>query len=163
MKYVFSESLKDAYTENGGRGIFTLWTWTIIDAGKSVITQQIENKKGGEIMTAKNKGIIAQNKVFLWIAAGTAAILMLPYLAMQFNWVKPDPNNPLDRGVDWSVGDFIVMGALLFGAGSLFVFIARATPHKYRLLVGLVILALFFLTWVHLAVGIVDSWPLAGS
>jgi hypothetical protein len=114
-------------------------------------------------MKAKSKDLLTQNKVFGWIAAGTAAILSIPFMAMQFDWVKPDPHNPRDRGVDWDLGDFIVMGVLLFGAGSLFVLIARATPRKYRLLVGIAVLAAFLLIWAHLAVGIVDSWPLAGS
>jgi hypothetical protein len=69
-------------------------------------------------MRSKSKEILAQNKVFGYLAAGTAAILSLLYLAMTFDWVKPDPNNPRDRGVDWNLADFIVMGALLFGAGS---------------------------------------------
>jgi hypothetical protein len=34
---------------------------------------------------------------------------------------------------------------------------------KNRLVIGLVILALVLVTWVHLAVGIVDTWPFAGS
>jgi hypothetical protein len=104
-----------------------------------------------------------QNKVFAWIAAGTAAILLIPYLAMKFNSVKPDPNNHADRGVDWSFGDFFIMGILIFGAASLFVFLARTTPRKYRFFVGLAVLATFLLLWAHLAVGIVDNWPLAGS
>jgi hypothetical protein len=82
---------------------------------------------------------------------------------MTFNWVKPDPNNPADRGADWKLGDFVVMGVLLFGAASLFVYLARVTPRKYRLLVAFVVLGVFLLLWAHLAVGIVDTWPLAGS
>jgi hypothetical protein len=46
MKYVFSESLKDTYTENGEQGIITLWARTIIDAGKSLITQHEKIRKG---------------------------------------------------------------------------------------------------------------------
>lgn len=84
-------------------------------------------------------------------------------LAMNFQWVKPDPNNPLDQGVNWTFGDFIIMGVLIFGMGSLFIAIARTTPKKYRMLIGFGILAAFLLMWVHLAVGIVDTWPLAGS
>jgi hypothetical protein len=160
MKYVFSETLKETYDEKGETGIVGLWARTVVDTCKSLFRQHLEDQKGGVFM--KND-IIMQNKVFLWIAAATAAILTLPLLAMQFNWVKPDPSNPNDRGVDWSLGDFVVMGILIFGAASLFVAIARITPAKYRLLIAIAVLVAFLLIWAHLAVGIVDSWPFAGS
>jgi hypothetical protein len=109
-------------------------------------------------METKSTDIIKQNKVFFWIAAATVAILSIPFLAMKFNWVKPDPANPADQGVNWTLGDFVVMGALLFGAGSAFVLIARVTPRKYRALVGLAILALILWLWVELAVGLFTNW-----
>ena len=65
--------------------------------------------------------------------------------------------------VNWGAEDFIAMSILLFGMGSLFVGIARVTPRNYRVLVGAACVAVLFLFWVHLAVGIVDTWPLAGS
>lgn len=114
-------------------------------------------------MKTNTNDLIRQNKIFLWIAVGTAVILSIPYMAMQFDWVKPDPSNPNDVGVQWSLLDFVIMGVLIFGAGTLFVAIARVTPPKYRLLVGLAVLAAFLLIWAHLAVGIVDSLPFAGS
>jgi hypothetical protein len=103
-------------------------------------------------MKKMNTDLIMQNAIFSWIALATGLILSVPLIAMQFT-----------SEVDWKLGDFTIIGILLFGAGSLFVVIARATPRKYRTLVGLAILAAVLLTWVHLAVGIVDSWPLAGS
>lgn len=114
-------------------------------------------------MKTQKNDIVMQNRIFAWIAAGTGAILTLPYLAMKYKWVKPDPNNPADRGVDWNLLDFIVMGLLLFGAGTIFVLVARNTPRKFRKIVGFVVLAAFLIIWAHLAVGIVDTWPLAGS
>jgi hypothetical protein len=53
MKYVFSESLKDAYTENGEQGIISLWARTIIDAGESLVTQHVANLKEGGSMKTK--------------------------------------------------------------------------------------------------------------
>lgn len=152
MKYVFSESLKDAYREHGEQGIVALWGRTFVDAGKSLFTQHLENKKGGESMKTKRTELIMQNKVFAWIALATGLILSIPLIAMQFSeeW-------------DWKLGDFIVMGALIFGTGFLFVHAARKTPGKYRFFIGIAFLAALILTWVHLAVGIVDSWPFAGA
>lgn len=161
MKFVFSESLRDANSRDG-EGIVNLWTRTIIDSGKSILKENLENRKGGEFMKGK-KDIVMQNKIFAWIAAGTLALLSIPYLGMKLQLVKPDPSNPADMGINWTLFDFLVMGVLLFGAGSIFVLVARATPRKYRLLVGLAVLGIFFVTWVHLAVGIVDTWPFAGS
>ena len=136
MKYVFSESLKDAFKVQGEVGILTLWTRTVIDTGKSLITQHLENQKGGDIMKTKSNDIIMQNQVFLWIALVTGLVLSIP---------------------------LIIMGTLLFGMGSIFVLIARKVTKKNRLAVGLAVLAVLLLLWIHLAVGIVDSWPLAGS
>jgi len=105
--------------------------------------------KGSECM---NTDIIMQNKVFLWIAGITGLLLFIPLIAMQFT-----------SEVDWKLGEFLVMGTLIFGMSSLFVSVAKLTPSKYRVLLGFGFLAAFLLTWVHLAVGIVDTWPLAGS
>ncbi len=165
MQYVFSESLKDAHTDGGTAGIIIIWGRTFIDTATSLVTQHLENRtrsltskrrderKGGESMT-KSKDLIMNNKVFLWIAAGTAVILSLPYLAMQFDLVKPNPSNPLDQGVNWTISDFIVMGMLLFGMGSLFVFTARRVPKKYRIFTGIAFVFLLLYIWAELAVGI---------
>ena len=103
-------------------------------------------------MKSKNKSLIQENKVFAYIALFTALVLSIPFIAMQ-----------ISSSVDWSLPDFIIIGILIFGMGSLFIFISRITPKKYRSLIGLGILILLLLIWAHLAVGIVDSWPLAGS
>ena len=103
-------------------------------------------------MESTSNDLIMQNKIFLWIAAGTGAILLIPLVAMQ-----------VTSEVDWGVEDFVAMAILLFGMGSLFVGIARVAPRNYRALVAVICTAALFLLWVHLAVGIVDTWPLAGS
>ena len=103
-------------------------------------------------MKTKNNDIITQNKIFGWIALVTGLILLIPLIAMQF---KDD--------VVWTLSDFIVMGTLLFGSGSLFVLVARKVNKKYRTAVGIAFFVALLLMWVHLAVGIVDTWPFAGS
>jgi hypothetical protein len=146
MKYVYSESLKDAYRESGLQGVITFWTRSAIDGVKSFFIQHIESQKGGDSMKTKNKDLLQQNKVFLWVALGVALILAIPLL---MRW-------------PWTLSDFVVMGTLIFGMGSLFVFTARKFSN-HRLLVALAVAAAFLLIWVHLAVGIVDTWPFAGS
>jgi hypothetical protein len=105
-------------------------------------------------MSTKNKDIIMQNKVFGWIAVITAAILSIPLMAMKFQWVKPDPTNPADQGVSWTLSDFIIIGVLLFGASSLFVLVARVTPKKYRTLIAVAFVIAILYIWAELAVGI---------
>lgn len=118
--------------------------------------------KNNMVLT-KNKDFIKDNKIFIWLSLLTGAILSLPYLAMKFDWIKPNPNNPNDRGVDWSLGDFLIMGILIFGMGTIFILIARKVKKKNRIIVAFVVFGIFVFIWAHLAVGIVDSWPLAGS
>lgn len=114
-------------------------------------------------MSKKTIDLIYTSKPFAYLGILTAGILSIPLMAMQFQWVKPEPTNPLDQGVNWTFSDFLIMGILIFGMGSLFIGIARVTPKKYRILIGIGVLAAFLLLWTHLAVGIVDTWPLAGS
>ena len=93
-----------------------------------------------------------RNRKLIRIVLGTGLILLIPLLAMQFT-----------DEVDWSVGDFIVMGILLFSAGLAYELLAkrmRTTAH--RVAVAIVILIVLFLIWAELAVGIFGT-PFAGS
>lgn len=83
-------------------------------------------------------------KSILRIAAGTAAILLIPLIAMQFT-----------SEVDWDETDFIIIGILLFSAGLIYELIARkAQTRKRRLVIGAVIAAIVLYIWAELAVGI---------
>jgi hypothetical protein len=93
-------------------------------------------------MNLKRTDIFAQNAVFLWIALVTTCILLVPLIAMQFT-----------GEVTWTGSDFVVAGALLFGAGSLFVLAARRA-RKYWPVIGLVFLAALLYVWAELAVGV---------
>lgn len=142
MKYVFSESLKEAYTENGEQGVITLWARTIVDAGKSLVTQHVENQKGGYSMKTKNSDILMQNKVFIWLVLATGLILLIPLIAMQFT-----------SEMNWGLFDFVFAGALLFGTGLVFVLAARKLS-KYRTVIGIALAAALLLVWAELAVGV---------
>jgi hypothetical protein len=91
--------------------------------------------------------LVMQNKVFGWLALGTGLLLLIPLVAMQFS-----------SGVNWTASDFIVMGALLFVTGSLFVLAARRVERKYWVAVGFVVGLAFFYLWAELAVGIFTNW-----
>jgi hypothetical protein len=80
---------------------------------------------------------------------GTAvALLSAPFVAMQLH----------AEGVDWSVGDFLVMGVMLGTVGGLIELAMRTRRSwPYRGGVVLALLGAFLLTWANLAVGIVGS------
>jgi len=94
-------------------------------------------------MNTTVNSLIMRNKVFAWIALVTCLVLLVPFGAMQFT-----------NAVHWSVMDFVVMGLLLFGAGTVFVLAARKLPQKYRLALGALVTAAFLYVWAELAVGI---------
>ena len=87
--------------------------------------------------------VIFQNRVFIWIALATGAILLIPLIAMQFT-----------TEVSWDEIDFIVMGSLLFGSAALFVLAARKAPRRRRVLIGSMFIAAFLYLWAELAVGV---------
>lgn len=89
------------------------------------------------------------NQSILAVALVTVLILMVPLVAMQFT-----------NEVDWSLADFIVMGALLFGTGLSFVLIIRfANNIVYKAASGLALGTTLFMIWANLAVGLIGSGP----
>ena len=98
-------------------------------------------------MYAMNK-----NKRLFAIILAVPVLLLIPLVAMQFSAV-----------VSWSLFDFIVMGILLLGVGLSFEFVLRKiSSNANRIALIAIILALFFLIWAELAVGIFGT-TLAGS
>lgn len=93
-------------------------------------------------MIEKKKDIFSQNKIFIWIAAATSFILLIPLIAMQFS----------DQVV-WTPFDFIAAGILLFGTGCLFVLTTRKLK-KYRVALSILFLTALVYVWAELAVGI---------
>ena len=91
-------------------------------------------------------------KQFLRVVLGTAAILLVPLVAMQFT-----------REVNWTAVDFVVAAVLLAGTGMLFELAkAKLRSRKSRLIAVAAIGFCFLFVWAELAVGIVGS-PFAGS
>lgn len=147
MRFVFSESLKDAYSEQGEQGILNLWIRTVMDAGKSLLIEHIENLKGIYSMKTNNTDFLAQNKAILWVAIGTGLLLLIPLIGML---VTEDWN--------WGILDFVFMGGMIFGTGLAFVLIARQMNNLfYRIAVGMAGVTGFLLLWVNVAVGIIGD------
>ena len=93
-----------------------------------------------------------ETKRLLLIAFIVAIVLLIPLIGMQFS----------DQ-VNWTLYDFIIGGALLFGLGLLLDFVGRRSRnYKYRKPLLILIVLFFILIWAELAVGIFGT-PLAGS
>ena len=106
------------------------------------------NTMAGGTEPAKQFG----SKQFLRVLAGTAAILLIPFVAMQFT-----------REVNWTASDFVIAAILLAGTGLLFeLAAAKLRTRKSRLIAIAVIGFCFVFVWAELAVGLVGS-PFAGS
>ena len=89
---------------------------------------------------------------FLRVLLGTAAILLIPFVAMQFT-----------REVNWTASDFVIAAILLAGTGLLFeLATAKLRTRKSRLIAIAVIGFCFLFVWAELAVELVGS-PFAGS
>jgi hypothetical protein len=94
-------------------------------------------------MSTTVNSFIMRNNAIAWIALATCLILLVPLVAMQ-----------LTDAVNWNIMDFVVMGSLLFGAGSIFILAARKAPRKYWPAIGVVVVAALLYVWAELAVGI---------
>lgn len=80
----------------------------------------------------------------LRVVVVTAAILMIPLVAMQFT-----------NEVVWDLFDFAVAGTLICVTGLLFVALCRSVSKPtYRAAGGVGLAGLFLLVWAELAVGI---------
>ena len=83
------------------------------------------------------------------IWGGAAFLLSLPLLAMQFFPAG---------GVNWTLADFVVMGAMLSIACGAYELVAWLSGNTaYRAAAGVAILAGFLTVWVNLAVGMIGS------
>jgi hypothetical protein len=108
-------------------------------------------------MKAKSNNIIMQNKVFTWVAMGTVLLLMIPFLLITFRISLLDPGSGTEV-INWTLFDFIVMGSLIFGTGSLFVIVARNIDRKYWKIAAITCILGFLWLWTELAVGIFTNW-----
>jgi hypothetical protein len=83
-----------------------------------------------------------------WIAAITGALLLVP---LGVTWVSEE--------VEWSLGDFLVAGCLLFGAGLAHELMGRQASGRlsYRLGSALAVVGCLLLVWMNLAVGLIGT------
>ncbi len=94
----------------------------------------------------------ANNTRIVGILSIATALLLTPLIASQFT-----------NEVRWTVFDYLVAGALLYGTSLAAEFVMRRVTNKGKrlLFAGIMLLALF-LIWAELAVGLFGT-PFAGS
>jgi len=87
------------------------------------------------------------SKRLFYMTVVTTLLLLFPLIAMQFT-----------TEVNWTVADFILAAVLLFGTMLLIEFGINSVQSKnYSIVIILGILALLFIFWAELAVGIFDT------
>jgi hypothetical protein len=95
--------------------------------------------------------------VMRWVLF-TAIVLLVPFLAMQFSWLVPDPGSSTREGVAWSLFDFVFAGALLLGTGLMYELATKRASHiVHRAAVGIALGAALLLVWINGAVGMIGS------
>lgn len=86
------------------------------------------------------------------VALVTTAILLVPFIAMQFA-----------GGVNWNTFDFVAAGVLVAGTGLAWVLSTlKARSMRTRLAIGAALALAVLLVWAELAVGVIGT-PFAGS
>jgi hypothetical protein len=106
-----------------------------------------KNTMAGNLELSGGWGV-SRLRIAAW-AVFTAFILLVPLTAMQFS-----------DEVNWTLFDFAIMGALLFGTGLTYELVARkGGTTAYRSAVGIACMAAFLLIWVNAAVGVIGDGP----
>lgn len=83
-----------------------------------------------------------KNNIFR-LALGTAVILLIPLL---LKW-------------PWTLGDFVIMGILIFGTGLIFNFVMKnVRNNKHRVILGAMIILAALWLYIELAVGLFTNW-----
>jgi hypothetical protein len=135
MVRCFRDLCREAMEDGGGLGLAALWARTLPEWLSTVLKER-------STMLARNtyRPVVA-------VALATVAILMIPFVGMR-----------ISNDWNWSLFDFIVMGALIFGTGLAYVLISRkGGTTAYRFAVGMALAAAFLLVWINLAVGVIGS------
>jgi hypothetical protein len=130
MALCFRDLCREELEDRGGLGLAALWSHTLAELLYTALKER-------STTLARN----TYRSVF-GIALATIFVLLIPLLA---NWA-------------WSLSDFVVAGALLFGTGLTYVLVARrAAKIAYRAAFGVALAAALLLLWINLAVGIIGE------
>jgi hypothetical protein len=133
------QTFNDLCRERGeaGKGLFGLVLWVFAETSARVIKE--------------NLAFIAMQNITRRLSAWAiivGIILMIPLVAMQFT-----------DEVAWTLLDFVTAGSLLFGSALVYELATRSMiTTKYRVAVGVAVMAALLYLWAELAVGIFTNW-----
>lgn len=103
-----------------------------------------------------------KKRLSIW-AFVVALILLVPFLAMQLQMKVYDPGSGYEQ-IAWTLSDFVIIGALLFGTALTYELLARKMKNAtHRAVLGIVLTAVLLLIWADLAVGIFNIPGISGS
>jgi hypothetical protein len=145
MRQTFNDLVRER--QESGSGLWRLVIWVFVETSVGIARENV--------MFLSTQAI---TKSIAHAVIGTGVLLLIPLVAQLTIGTGVD-----GQGFNWKPNDFAVMGALIFCAGLGLEIAARTLRNRYRYVALAVIVLLFLLVWIHLAVGIVDSWPFAGS
>jgi hypothetical protein len=135
MVRCFRDLSREALEDGGRLGLTALWARTLLEWLFTALNER-------STMFARHA-----YRPVVGVAVATVAILMIPFVGMR-----------ISNDWNWSLFDFIVMGALIFGTGLAYVLISRkGGTTAYRFAVGTALAAAFLLVWINLAVGVIGS------
>jgi hypothetical protein len=149
----FAESMEQTFCDlcreraAAGERLLGIVLWVFVETSAGIIRENV-------------RSVMMQNitrRLIMW-AVVVALILLVPFLAMQFQWQVPDPGSPAPGEVNWTLFDFIFAGILLFGSALTYELIARkGGTTAYRAAVSVACAAGLLLVWINGAVGIIGS------
>ena len=130
MARCFRDLCREELEDGGGLGLAALWAHTLPELLYTALKER-------STMLARN----AYRSV-VGVALATAFILLIPLLAAP----------------TWSLADFVIAGAVIFGTGLTYELAARKAGNiAYRTAVGVALAAAFILDWLNLAVGVIGT------
>src|ERR687897_1390788 len=130
MVLSFRDLCRGELEDRGGLGLAALWAHTLPELLYTALKER--------------RSVLAGNtyRSVFGVALATAFVLLIPLLAAPA----------------WTLNDFVVAGALIFGTGLTYKLVARKAGNiTYRAAVGIALAAAFLLVWLTGAVGIIGS------
>jgi hypothetical protein len=150
MKYLFSESCKDAYAQAGWIGIATLWGRTSIDWLTSIVNEHLEDRKEEQSM-ASTRFVTLRN------AALTGFLMVIPFVLLEAITTSGFVRS----------GFPLALYILLWLFAAIFVHLLAPVVQTIRagniamanslfLVLKVVLMALIAWAWIGL---VIDQWP----
>ncbi len=135
MEQTFNDLLQER--AEADRGLLGCVLWMFVETFMGILRETVPV-------------MLKQNKSTVGVVLGSAFILLIPLVAMQFT-----------NEVNWYLGDFVIAGILLVGIGVAFVLVMRKARNvgniAYRIAIGLALAATLILVWMIGAVGLIGA------